>query len=198
MKPINLNNIEEKGVGGDFKRIAPGAYPCVIMKVEDVEDREYLRVYFDIVAGEFKDYFSDPFYADKGYAHSTVFSYAEKNLPYFKHNLHVIGDCNPGFDAEAAINAGKEQLLVGKAVGVVFREEEYVDGKTGEVKMGSPRPDRVVRLGELEEDRNANPKPKLLTDAQADEQRRRKGVGKPVDTPDGTAAAYAGDIPFDM
>lgn len=198
MRPINLNNIEEKNLGGDFKRLEPGAYPCVIMEVEDVEDREYLRVAFDIVAGEFKDYFSDPFYADKPWSHSMAFTYKEKNLGYFKRNLHIISDCNPGFDAEAAIVAGKEQLLVGKAVGVVFREEEYVDDKTGEVKMGSPRPDRVVRLDELEEERNAHPKPKTLTDAQADEERRRKGVGKPVETADGTAAAYDGDIPFDM
>ena len=90
-------------------------------------------------------------------------------------------------------------MLAGKAVGVVFREEEYVDGKTGEVKMGSPRPSRIVRLDELEDERNAHPEPRRLTAEQADAERKRKGVGKPVKMPDGgTAAAYDGDIPFDM
>lgn len=198
MRPINLNSIEEKSVG-DFKRLVPGAYTCAIMKVEDNEAGEYLRVYFDIVAGEFKDYFSDPFYADKGFAHSIVFSYKEANLGYFKHNLHVVSDCNSGFDAEASVGGGNEQALVGRVVGVVFREEEYVDRKTGEVKMGSPRPDRVVRLGELGEERNANPKPKLLTDAQADEQRRRAGIGGAVVVASAAVPdAYSGLVPFDM
>ena len=96
-------------------------------------------------------------------------------MPMLKGRLHVISDCNPGFDAEAALNAGKEQMLVGKAVGVVFREEEYYNKKTGEFEMGSPRPDRLCRLDELDRDKNANPKPKTLTDAKKREALVRAG-----------------------
>ena len=34
MKPINLNNIEEKNVGGgDFPQLKPGAYACKVTEV---------------------------------------------------------------------------------------------------------------------------------------------------------------------
>lgn len=197
MKPIDLNNVVESAEGG-FNRLKPGAYPCAIMKVEDVPDKEYLRVLVDIVAGEYKDYFSADFYADKPFARSMIFSYKETALPMLKGRLHVITDCNPGFDAEAAIFSGKEQLLVGKAVGVVFREEEYYDKKTGEFKMGSARPDRLCRLDELDLDKNANPKPKMLSDQRKREAMERAGTrpvggGKTVKSSD----IYDDDIPFD-
>lgn len=205
MKPIDLNNVVESAEG-EFNRLKPGAYPCAIMKVEDVPEKEYLRVLVDIVAGEYKDYFSADFYADKPFARSMIFSYKETALPMLKGRLKVISDCNsPGFDAEAAINAGKEQMLVGKAVGVVFREEEYFNKKTGEFEMGSPRPDRLCRLDELDRDKNAHPKPKMLTDAKKrealvragkdpDEWLRAKRLGA-----QGVKASdvYDDDIPFD-
>lgn len=197
MRPINLSNIAEKAEG-EFNRLKPGAYPCTIMRVEDVPDKEYFWVVVDIITGEYKDYFSDAFYADKDYAHRLCFSYKESAQGMLKGRLHVITDCNNGFDAEAAINAGNEQMLVGKAVGVVFREEEYYNRKTGEFEMGSPRPDRLCRLDELDRDKNANPKPKMLSDAQkrkAMEQAgaRPAGGGRVVSASD----VYSDDIPFD-
>ena len=195
MRPINLNNVVEKA-DGEFNRLKPGAYPCAIMSVEDVPDKEYLRVLVDIVAGEYKDYFSDDFYADKPFAHSIIMSYKESAQGMLKGRLHVISDCNPGFDAEAAINAGKEQMLVGKAVGVVFREEEYYNKKTEDFELGSARPDRLCRLTELEDERNANPKPKMLSEKRKREAMERAGVrvggGAVVKASD----AYSDDIPF--
>lgn len=200
MRPINLSNIVEKAEG-EFPTLKPGAYPCAIMSVEDVQEKEYLRVLVDICAGEHKDFFSDPFYADKPFAHSLIFSYKETALGMLKGRLHVITDCNPGFDAEAAINAGKEQMLVGKACGVVFREEEYYDRKTGEFRLGSPRPDRLCRLTEMEDPKNADPKPRMLN-----EQRKREAMVRAGDSPDRLNSktgkvdppvdAYDGDIPF--
>lgn len=197
MRPINLDNIAEKAEG-EYKRLAPGAYACTIMEVQDFPDKEYLRLLVEIIDGEYKDYFSDEFYRDKPFARSIIMSYKETALGMLKGRLKVISDCNPGFDAEAAINAGKEQLLVGKAVGVVFREEEYYSKKTGEFEMGSPRPDRLCRLDELDRDKNANPKPKMLSDAQkrkAMEQAgaRPAGGGRVVSASD----IYDDDIPFD-
>lgn len=205
MRPINLNNVTETAEG-EFSRIKPGAYPCAIMKVEDVPDREYMWVVVDVCAGEFKDYFSDSYYDDKDYAHRLCFSYKEKALPMLKGRLHVISDCNPGFDAEAAINAGKEQMLVGKAVGVVFREEEFYNKKEDEFQIGGARPDRLCRLDELTLDKNASPKPKMLSD-----QRKREALMRAGEDPDewmraqklkeqGVAPSqvYGGDVPFDM
>ena len=195
MRPINLSNIAEKAEG-EFDRLKPGAYPCTIMSVEDVPDKEYLRVLVDIVAGEHKYYFSDDFYADKPFAHSLIFSYKDTALGMLKGRLHVISDCNPGFDAEAAFNAGKEQMLVGKAVGVVFREEEYYNKKEGEFQLGSARPDRLCRLTELEEERNAKPKPKMLNESQKRAAMERAGVRRAAGTVVSASDDYSDDIPF--
>lgn len=181
---------------GEFNRLKPGAYPCTIMSVEDVPDKEYLRVLVDIVAGEYKDYFSSDFYADKPFAHSLIFSYKDTALGMLKGRLHVISDCNPGFDAEAAFNAGKEQMLVGKAVGVVFREEEYYNKKDGEFQMGSARPDRLCRLDELDRDKNANPKPKMLTEAKKREVLERAGARAGAGSTVSASGDYSDDIPF--
>lgn len=204
MRPINLNNIAEKAEG-DFNRLKPGAYACAIMEVKDFPEKEYLRLLVDIVAGEHKDYFSDGFYADKPFAHSVIMSYKETALGMLKGRLHVISDCNPGFDAEAEINDGKEQMLVGKAVGVVFREEEYYNKKTGEFEMGSARPDRLCRLDEIDDPKNASPKPRTLNDSQ-----KRAALARAGEDPDEwlranrlgaqgvkSADVYDDDIPFD-
>lgn len=174
MRPLNFTNIKESAEG-DFPRLEPGAYVCAITAVDDFPDKEYLRVLVDIIKGEHANYFSDEFYLDKPFAHSIIMSYKDAAMPMLKGRLHVITDCNPGFDAEAALNAGNEQMLVGKAVGVVFREEEFFNKKTGEFEMGSPRPDRLCRLDELEREKNAQPKPKMLTDAKKREALVRAG-----------------------
>ena len=196
MRPINLNNIAEKAEG-EFDRLKPGAYQCAIMEVEDFPEKEYLRVLVDIVAGEYKDYFSDDFYADKPFAHSIIMSYKDSALGMLKGRLHVITDCNPGFDAEAAFGAGKEQMLVGKAVGVVFREEEYYNKKEGEFQLGSARPDRHCRLTEMEEERNAKPKPKMLNESQKRAAMKRAGVRQAAGTVVSASDIYDDDIPFD-
>ena len=195
MRPINLTNIVEKAEG-EFNRLKPGAYACIITNVEDVPDKEYLRVLVDIVAGEYKGYFSDEFYDDKPFAHSVIMSYKESAQGMLKGRLHVITDCNPGFDAEAAINAGKEQMLAGKAVGVVFREEEYYDKKTGDFEMGSARPCRLCRLTELEEPKNADPMPKMLNESQKRAALERAGVRQAAGPAAGAAGGYGDDIPF--
>lgn len=205
MRPINLSNVQET-TEGEFKRIKPGAYPCTIMKVEDVPEKEYFWVVLDVCAGEYKDYFSDPYYDGKDYAHRMCFSYKEKAQGMLKGRLHVISDCNPGFDAEAAIEAGKEQMLVGKAVGVVFREEEYYNKNEGEFQMGTPRPSRLCKLDEMDREQNREPKPVMLSD-----QKKREALMRAGEDPDewarnqklqasGVSGAdvYDGDIPFDM
>lgn len=204
MRPINLNNIAEKAEG-EFARIKPGAYPCAITEVEDFPDKEYVRILVDVIAGEYKDYFNSDFYADKPFAHSIIMSYKDSALGMLKGRLHVITDCNPGFDAEAALGAGKEQMLVGKAVGVVFREEEYYNRKTGDFEMGGARPDRLCRLDEMDDPKNASPKPRTLSDSQ-----KRAALARAGEDPDEwmrakrlgaqgvkSADVYDDDIPFD-
>lgn len=210
MRPINLSNIEEKSVGGDFKRLAPGAYPCRVVKVIDNERGEYLEVVVDIVAGEFEGFFSDSFYSDKDYMHRIIMSYKDANLGYLKHNLRMFTESNTGFDAEAAILSGHDQMLVGKVVGCVFREDEYYDKKTSEFKIGSPRPDRFISTAEIEG--TEAPMPRILKDKEKMEAMKRANESDRTirayqandwEKPDYSTGAtpvvtdaYAGDVPF--
>lgn len=175
MKPINLRSVEERSEGA-FEPMPAGAYPCTITAVEDVQAGEYLRILVDVSAGQWAGEFSRPFYADKPWARSLMVSYKEGALGFFKGRMHVITDCNPGFDAEAAIFAGQEQMLVGRAVGVVFNAEEYLNKKTGAFEVGSnPRPQRLCRLSEVE-GINAKPlEPVMMSRARKVE--ALKGIG---------------------
>lgn len=223
MKPINLQNVKES-IEGSFDRLPRGAYPCIITSVTDFPSSEYLSVVVDIVAGEYERYFDTPFYADKPFAHSLVFSYKESALPMLKGRLHVISDCNTGYDAESAFYAGNEQSLVGKVMGVVFAEQEYLNKKTKEFEYGSPQPARLCRLtpDELEKPENKEPKQVPMTEkrkiaairnakiAATDEDARRwlkqyeadkaaGGAPAPYSTsPSAPADTYNGDIPFMM
>lgn len=203
MKPINLNNVEEKSAGGDFKRLEAGAYACIITAVEDVPEREYLNALLDIAVGDFAGYFDDSFYANKPWAHRIVMSYKDANLCYLKHNLRMITESNTGFDAEAAVMGGREQMLVGKAVGCTFRAEEYYDKHSDEFKIGSPRPDMLISTHDVG---GVKPRdPKTLDRAGKIAALKRAGVCNPEDWLDrhegGQAAqtpvdVYAEDVPF--
>lgn len=164
MRALNLSNIKAQ-VEGDFPTLAPGAYVCQITDVEDFESKEYLRVLVDIMLGEHEGYFAGDFYKDKPWAHSIMLSYKESALGMLKGRLETISACNTGFDAVAAIEGGRYDMLKGKVVGVVFREEEYYDKKADEFKLGSARPDRLCTTQDIQDGKNANPAPKMLKDA---------------------------------
>lgn len=168
MRKVNFEQVEAS-VEGSYKQLPPGAYACAIMGAEDFESRQYVQVLVDIIDGEYANYFSDKFYRDRPWAHRIIMSYKETALGMLKGRLQAITACNPGFDAEAAWNGGNLDAFVGKAVGVVFRQEQYFDTKTGEFKLGFARPDRFCTLDEMGEPRNANPSPKMMKE---DEKRR--------------------------
>ena len=56
MKAINLSDVKEAGQG---QQLPAGGYVCKITNVEDVPEKEYLYVEFDIAEGEHKGYFKE-------------------------------------------------------------------------------------------------------------------------------------------
>ena len=199
MRSVNFNEVEATAEGSTYQQLPAGAYVCSIIAMEDFADKKYVRMMVDIIQGEHANYFSDKFYADKPWSHSIVLSYKDKALGMLKGRLQTIAGCNPGFDPEAAWNAGNLNMFVGKAVGVVFRAEEYLDKKTGEFKIGSPRPDRMCLLTDLMDPKNADPLPKTLKD-EAKRQMLKDAGFSPVLDKSGDAAPqvdlYAEDVPF--
>lgn len=125
MKNLNLENVQE---AKDFTPVPPDGYICRITSVEDVPDKEYLRVEFDIAEGDFKGNYQT-LYENKGvWGGSFVRSYKEKGLPFFKSFTTAIENSNPGYKFD-----NDENKLRNKLVGLVLAEEEYV-GNDNKVK----------------------------------------------------------------
>ena len=162
MKPINnYENVQANS--GEFARPAAGGYICKIINVEDVpmDSKEkgkgdYLRIEYDIADGEFKGFYKEQF--DKwggNWNASFIRSYKEKALSMFKHFTNCIEQSNAGYDWD-----WNEKGLIGKVVGLVLGEEEYINSlKETKTKLA------VSQIKTVEEIKNGDfkvPAPKKL------------------------------------
>ena len=132
MKQINLANVSE---ASDSKRPTAGAYCCIIRNVEDIADREYLKITYDIHSGEFKGYYDElrANHPDWGWCGAYVRSYKPAALGMFKRFCSAVSNSNGGYVFDAGNVNADEKTLIGKVVGLVFQEEEYY-GNDGEKK----------------------------------------------------------------
>ncbi len=162
MRNVKWGEIQSSGTG-DYERLESGSYVGFIVSMEDNASGEYVNMLVDIFEGPRKGYFSDAFYANKPWAHRIVLSYKDKALGMLKGRLETIAACNPGFDPFAAWDAGRLDMFAGRKVGLVFRSEEYWDKNAEEFKVGSPRPDRIIKLEAVPT--TPAPEPKMLDDA---------------------------------
>ncbi len=125
MKNINWANVEAVE---NFKKVEAGGYICGITAVEDVEQKEYLKLEFDIIEGDLKGYYRD-LYDRKGFwGGSFIRSYKESARGFFKKFLNAVEASNPNYKFD-----NNEKTLRGKVVGLVLGYEEYISGN-GEVK----------------------------------------------------------------
>lgn len=131
MKNLSLNNVEATDMG-EFKALPAGGYVAQIYEVEDVVDKEYLRIQLDIAEGDYKDYYLD-LYDNKGFWGLTTYrSYKQSALGFFKAFINSVIESNKGFKWDMD-GENDESTLVEKYVGIVLREEEYIknDGSVG-------------------------------------------------------------------
>ena len=56
MKALDLTNVQANA-GGEFPRVTPGGYVIGIVSVQDVPEKEYLKISYDIAEGELKNYY---------------------------------------------------------------------------------------------------------------------------------------------
>lgn len=124
MKHIDMSNIQE---AGDFTTLPAGVYICVIRDVEDVSDKEYLKITYDIAEGEFKGYYDDirGNHPDWAWTGAYVKSYKEKALPMFKRFCTAVSRSNGSFIFDGNTVNADERTLIGKKIGIVLGEEEY-------------------------------------------------------------------------
>ena len=126
MKPIEgWENVKENT---GFQRLAPGGYFIKILNVENVESKQYLKIAFDIADGPNKGYFAKQYAEDtrekdkKKWPNAGTFVRSAKSM--FKGFTNAVIDSNKNYQWE-----WDEQSLVGKYVGVVIGDEEYLNQK---------------------------------------------------------------------
>jgi hypothetical protein len=130
-----INNWEDinKDEVVEFDSIPAGPQICKILKVQDVEQKEYLKIEFDIKDGNYKDFFKQQFDRDtrneKEWPNSGILykSYKKTAERFFAAFITAVEKSNDGFHWN-----WDEQSLVGKTFVANFREEEYVGD--GEIK----------------------------------------------------------------
>ena len=125
MKKLDLTNVQEAKDGSN--RHPAGPYICKITAVEDVEEKEYLKVSFDITEGEYKGYYAKgrEEHPDWEWFGSYCKSYKTKALPMFKRFCSAVTKSNDGYTFDGGAANSDEKSLIGKKIGLLFREEEY-------------------------------------------------------------------------
>lgn len=124
MRNIDWNNVKEAG-----DRPTPGAYIAKIVRVEDREDKEYLRIEWDFAEGNYRGENQATYDRAGFWPISLIRSYKPKAEGFFKSFKTCVEESNPGYTFDTARPEG----LVGKRLGVVLGEEEYI-GNDGNKK----------------------------------------------------------------
>lgn len=180
MRKIDMENVK---AAGDFSRPEAGAYICKICKVEDCEDREYLKIFYDIAEGEFAGYYSEmrENHPDWLWAGAYARSYKTTALGMFKRFCNAVSKSNGNYVFDAGAVNSDETTLIGKKVGILFQEEEYY-GNDGNIRKRLIV-NREFEVGKLAEQKT--PEPKKLPELQKQE-------FKPLDVADGVDE----EVPF--
>lgn len=180
MKQIDMKNVK---AAGEFSRPKAGAYICKICKVEDHEDREYLKIFYDIAEGEFAGYYSEmrENHPDWLWAGAYVRSYKTTALGMFKRFCNAVSKSNGNYVFDAGAVNSDETTLEGKKIGIIFQEEEYY-GNDGNVRTRLIV-NKEFEVGKLAEQKT--PEPKKLPELQKQE-------FKPLDVAEGVDE----EVPF--
>lgn len=142
MKNVNWDDVQD-----EIRRPIPGGYAAKIIRVEDDEKKECLRIEWDFAEGEFKGVNQETYDA-LGFWPTTLFrSYKQTALRFFKGFKTCVEASNRNY-----VFNNDPQSLVGKYMGVVLGEEEYL-GKNGELKtrlyVAAVRSGKAIRDGDF-------------------------------------------------
>lgn len=122
MKVKNWDMIEESTPG---EKLPAGGYVIKIVDVNDVPDKEYLWVVYDIAEGEHAGHYSDDFGKNNAWAHRFTRSYKDSAEGMFKAFVNRVEESNRGFKWDGR----DERQFVGKELGVVLQKRMYTNEK---------------------------------------------------------------------
>lgn len=126
MKVLNWESVEESA---PFSKLPAGGYVIKITDVEDMPDKEYLNVVYDIKEGEFSGFYSDDFGRLNPWAHRFVRSYKPTAEGMFKQFLARLEDSNRDFNISAWQKRSDERDLIGLELGIVLQNELYTNNQ---------------------------------------------------------------------
>lgn len=129
MDKIDWDSVQERQEG-EFDNPPPGGYVAVITGVTDNEEKKYLEILWDYTEPPYIGTNADAFARNGRWITKLYRSYKEKARPFFKSFKTALEGSNPGFRfEEKALDH-----MIGKKIGLVLGEEEYIKQSTGEVK----------------------------------------------------------------
>lgn len=141
MKNVNWENVQD-----DIRKAEAGGYIAKITRVEDREDKEYLLIEWEFAEGELKGANQETADAFGFWPMAFVASYKEKALRFFKGFKTAVEQSNRNY-----VFRNDPQSLVGKYIGVVLAEEEYLN-KNNEIKtrlyVAEKRSGKAIRDGD--------------------------------------------------
>ncbi len=207
MPKIDFDQYEKaKAIEGDggLQKLQAGGYVATITAVrtewEDSfgrewtsDEKEYVKLIFDITEGEQANIFADDKYLDPEFdwAHWACLSWKGVNddtrrMGMLKGIMTAFNESNAGFDAFAAFQADKWDLFIGKQIGFIIGEEEY-ENREGEVAIKTTLP-KFRSVSTIREGKFSVPKLKKLKRDDADVSTLTRTVQP--------AGAYDGELPF--
>lgn len=151
-----IKDYETTQAAKEFNRIPAGGYVCVIKKVEDNEQGQYLYIEVDIVEGEWKNYAIDTMERAGFWPLKFYRNYGGKSLKFFKAFIEAVEETNSRFAWD-----WDEQKLVNKGIGIIFQEQEYESNKDGKIRTKLV-PFSFTTANKIREGDFTVPAPKLL------------------------------------
>jgi len=129
MKKVDGYEDAKENQGGEFERLPAGGYVCKIKSVENVLDRQYLKIEFDITEGQYRGWYTGIYKRTGSWYGSFIRSYKDSAVSFFKGLMTAVEESNPGYKWDWT-----EQSLVNKNVGLVLGYEEYISSKDNKKK----------------------------------------------------------------
>jgi hypothetical protein len=142
-----MDNINWNDVQDEVRRPVPGGYAAKIVKVEDNTEKKCLYIQWEFADGEFKGCNQETYDTFGFWPMLICRSYKPTALRFFKGFKTAVEMSNRNF-----VFNNDPQSLVGKYVGVILGEEEYL-AKDNTVKtrlyVAETRSGKVVRDGDF-------------------------------------------------
>lgn len=150
-KPSNWSEVKESG--GDFPRLTPGGYVAIIRRVNDVMDKQYLEIEYDIAEGTCKNIAVDAYERFGNWSYKFRVYYTAKSMGFLKHFISAVEKTNNGF----TFDWGNVNCLVNRGIGLVIGTRQYW-GKDGTLKEAPDVQDYCTATEVREDNLPSSPK----------------------------------------